>query len=57
VVVTDSRPDGNGWRVEAANVDGNYAQIVGLYAMCLTTDPAAVIAKVATTQHGKKHRR
>jgi hypothetical protein len=57
VVVTDSRPDGNGWRVEAANVDGNYAQTVGLYAMCLTTDPAAVIAKVATTQHGKKHRR
>jgi hypothetical protein len=57
VIVTDSRPDGNGWRVEAANVNGTYAQTVGAYAVCLTTDPAAVIAKVAPAKSGKNHRK
>ena len=57
VIVTDSRPEGNGWRIEAANIGGTYAQTVGTYAVCLTTDPAAVIAKVASTAAGKKHRK
>ena len=56
VIVTDSRPEGvNSWHVYAKNTVGN-AQPVIVWAICMTTDPSAVIATASHFKVAKKHK-
>jgi hypothetical protein len=52
--VTDSRPEGpSAWKVWATKLDPNQATLI-VYAICMSTDPSAVIAKASKFTPAKK---
>ena len=55
-IITDSRPSGNNaWVVYAKNTVA-VATTVDVYAICMTTDPSAVIARASNFTPAKKHK-
>ena len=55
-IITDSRPSGiNAWIVYAKNTAASVAT-VSIYAICMTTDPSAVIARASNFTPAKKHK-
>ena len=57
VAITNSRPEGvNGWRVWAINSNLAESRSVTAYAICMTTDPSAVIARASNFTPAKKHK-
>ena len=55
-IITESRPiNGNAWRVYARYTAETGAGYVTVHAICMTTDPSAVIATASRKSPGKKH--
>ena len=55
-IITDSRPSGpNAWIVFAKNTLAAPATVT-IYALCMTTDPSAVIARASNFTPAKKHK-
>ena len=46
----------NGWRVWAINSNLAESRSVTAYAICMTTDPSAVIARASNFTPAKKHK-
>jgi hypothetical protein len=54
---TMSRPTGSTeWRVAARNGSPSQDATIGAFAICMTTDPAAVIATASKSKVGKRHK-
>ena len=54
---TTSRPTGpTEWRVAAQNASSSLDATIGAFAICMTTDPATVIATASKVRVGKKHK-
>lgn len=45
--VIRSNPEGNGWEVRVRKMETGVPPVVRVYAICMTTEPSTVIAKVA----------
>jgi len=57
VLIADSHPSGsNGWIVYGSNPNPALARNLDIYAICMTTDPSAVIAKASNFKVSKKHK-
>jgi hypothetical protein len=54
---TMSRPTGSTeWRVAARNASPSLDATIGAFAICMTTDPSAVIARTSNFKVSKKHK-
>jgi len=51
--VIRSNPEGNGWEVRVRKMETGDPPVVRVYAICMTTEPSTVIAKVAKKGKGK----